>query len=135
MSGTKTEMVLAAGGVVLDRSNGDVKVALVHRPRYDDWSLPKGKLEPGEGAEEAALREVQEETGLRCALGEPVGQTAYRDRRGRRKVVRFWRMTPLEGEFTPSREVDAVRWLPLPEALDLLSHEHERQILRALDAR
>jgi 8-oxo-dGTP pyrophosphatase MutT (NUDIX family) len=134
MSGTKTEMVLAAGGVVLDRSNGDMRVAVVHRPRYDDWSLPKGKLEPGEGAEEAALREVQEETGFRCALGEPVGQTAYRDRRGRRKVVRFWRMTPLEGEFTPSREVDEVRWLPLPEAIGMLSHEHERQILRALDA-
>ena len=123
--------VLAAGGVVVRH----VEVAVVHRPKYDDWSFPKGKLDPGEGFEEAALREVEEETGLRCRLGRELPSTEYRDAKGRPKLVRYWEMTPLDGEFIPTREVDELRWLHPPEAEGLLSYEHDRQLLRALGGR
>ena len=79
------------------------EIVLVHRPKYDDWSLPKGKLDPGEGFEEAALREVEEETGLRSSLGRELGETRYNDRKGRSKLVRYWLMTPLGGRFSPRR--------------------------------
>src|SRR6187397_3429516 len=95
--------VKAAGGVVR-RSDG--AIAVVHRPRYDDWSLPKGKLDPGETWEEAALREVHEEIGFRCKLGRELPSTSYTDQKGRSKVVRYWLMEPEEGEFTPNAEVD-----------------------------
>jgi 8-oxo-dGTP diphosphatase len=121
--------VLAAGGVVLR----DGEVAVVHRPKYDDWSLPKGKLDPGEGFEEAALREVEEETGLRCELGRELPSTEYRDAKGRPKLVRYWEMTPLAGEFTPSGEVDELRWLDPAHAEKLLSYDHDRELLRAVN--
>ena len=117
--------VKASGGVVT--RDGDV--ALVHRPRYDDWSFPKGKLDPGETWEECALREVREETGLTCRLGDELPPTSYRDNKGRAKVVRYWRMEPLEGEFVPSDEVDELRWLAADDAADLLSYEHDRELL------
>src|SRR3954463_8077930 len=88
--------VLAAGGVVI---RDDGRIAVVHRPKYDDWSLPKGKLDPGEGFEEAALREVEEETGLRSRLGRELPSTEYTDSKGRPKLVRYWQMEPIEGEF------------------------------------
>jgi 8-oxo-dGTP diphosphatase len=121
--------VKAAGGVVV---RPDGKVALVHRPKYDDWSLPKGKLDPGETWEEAALREVEEETGLRCRLVRELPSTEY-EASGRPKLVRYWEMEPLEGEFAPNHEVDELRWLPPEEATSLLSYEHDRELLAALE--
>ena len=130
--------VEAAGGVVLRRPDGGpVEVALIHRPAYDDWTLPKGKLNPGETHEEAALREVKEETGLDCRLGEPAGQVDYRDRKGRPKVVRYWTMQPLsssDGQFAPNAEVDQLRWIPLAEAGPALTYDHDRQILGSVKA-
>jgi 8-oxo-dGTP pyrophosphatase MutT (NUDIX family) len=122
--------VKASGGVVWRRARGGVEVALVHRPRYDDWSFPKGKLGPGESWEDAALREVEEEIGLRCRLGHELPPTSYRDPKGRAKVVRYWMMEPLDGEFVPSHEVDEVRWLAPADADRLLSYEHDRELLR-----
>jgi 8-oxo-dGTP pyrophosphatase MutT (NUDIX family) len=122
--------VWAAGGVVWRRSEtGQREVLLVHRPKYDDWTLPKGKLAPGESAESAALREVAEETGLRCALGEELASTSYLDREGRTKSVRYWSMEPVDGAFLPNHEVDEVRWLPVPSALEALSYSRDRDVL------
>ena len=122
--------VKASGGIVWRRSPQGLEVALVHRPRYDDWSFPKGKLDRGEGWEEAALREVQEEIGLRCRLGHELPPISYRDNKGREKVVRYWMMEPLDGEFVASDEVDEVRWLAPRDADGLLSYEHDRELLR-----
>jgi 8-oxo-dGTP diphosphatase len=124
-----SEEVAAAGGVVVR----DDEVAVVHRPKYDDWSLPKGKLDPGEGWEEAALREVEEETGLRCELGSELEPARYYDRKGRDKLVRWWLMRPLDGEFVPNDEVDELRWLHRDEALELLDYDHDRDLVRTLD--
>jgi 8-oxo-dGTP pyrophosphatase MutT (NUDIX family) len=122
--------VKASGGVVWRRTGRGIELALVHRPRYDDWSFPKGKLDPGEGWEEAALREVEEEIGLRCRLGHELPPTSYTDNKGRPKVVRYWMMEPLDGEFVPSDEVDEVRWLPPADAQRLLSYAHDQELLR-----
>ena len=127
-----TAEVKASGGVVWRRGEHGVEIAVVHRPRYDDWSLPKGKLDPGESWEEAALREVEEEIGLRCRLGHELPATAYRDSKGRQKVVRYWMMEPLDGEFVPSDEVDEMRWSPVSEARDLLSYDRDRDLLREI---
>jgi 8-oxo-dGTP diphosphatase len=125
--------VAAAGGIVVrDGGRGPV-VAVVHRPNYDDWTLPKGKLDPGESFEQAALREVEEETGLRCELGEPCGETRYRDAKGRSKLVRYWLMTPVAGEFARNDEVDELVWLTPDDARALLSYERDGALLaRAL---
>jgi 8-oxo-dGTP diphosphatase len=120
--------VEAAGGIV----ERDGLLAVVHRPRYDDWSLPKGKLDPGESFEQAALREIQEETGLRCALGAELAPARYRDHRGRAKVVRYWRMTIEGGAFAPNDEVDELRWLSPEAALELLSYAHDRLLVQSL---
>ena len=123
----------AAGGVVVRESPaGAPEVAVVHRPRYDDWSLPKGKLEPDEEWEAAALREIEEETGMRCELGEELEPIRYLDRHGRDKLVRWWRMTPLEGEFEPSDEVDELRWLEPRAAVALLDYDHDRELGRGV---
>jgi 8-oxo-dGTP diphosphatase len=122
--------VRAAGGVVWRRGEAGLELAVVHRPRYDDWSFPKGKLDPGESWEDAALREVDEETGLRCRLGHELPPTAYHDHKGRSKVVRYWMMEPVEGEFTPGDEVDAMRWVAPAEARTLLTYERDQQLLR-----
>jgi 8-oxo-dGTP pyrophosphatase MutT (NUDIX family) len=120
--------VHAAGGVVL--RNG--RVAVVHRPRYDDWSLPKGKLDPGESSEEAALREVEEETGLRCRLVRELPTVQY-DVRGRLKVVRYWAMEVTdETPFVPNDEVDQLRWVEPQEALALLTYDRDREPVLAL---
>lgn len=129
------EPVRAAGGVVWRRDgDGTVRVLVVHRPRYDDWSLPKGKCDRGESDEDCALREVREETGLTCRLGAELPSTRYRDNKDRDKVVRYWAMEPVADDgFTPNAEIDELRWLPVPEALRLLSYAHDRPVLEALD--
>jgi 8-oxo-dGTP pyrophosphatase MutT (NUDIX family) len=119
-------MVKAAGGVV-ERGG---EVLLVHRPQYDDWSFPKGKLEEGETWETAALREVEEETGLRCELLGELGRTHYLVAKGP-KEVRYFRMS-CPGEARPQNEVDEVRWLPVAEARELLTHERDRALLDGL---
>jgi 8-oxo-dGTP pyrophosphatase MutT (NUDIX family) len=126
--------VQAAGGVVYRRGRNDVEVLLVHRPRYDDWTFPKGKLEPGEAHEGAAVREVEEETGFRCELGRELPSTRYRDSKARPKLVRYWAMRPVGGEFRPHREVDEIRWLPVEAAAELLSHERDHEVLQAFAA-
>jgi 8-oxo-dGTP pyrophosphatase MutT (NUDIX family) len=126
-------VVEAAGGVVWRRSPaGELEVLLVHRPRYDDWTVPKGKLGAGEDHAAAALREVEEETGLRCALGEQLPSTSYVDRKGRPKRVRYWAMTPAGGAFTPSDEVDEVRWVSVDAAASMLTYPRDRAVLDAL---
>jgi 8-oxo-dGTP diphosphatase len=125
-----SQPVRAAGGIVLRGEEGDRSVALVHRPRYGDWSFPKGKLEDGEDEASAALREVEEETGLRCHLGPIVGSVTYKDRRGRPKVVRYFQMDADGGVFAPNLEVDELRWVPVEDAARLLSYAHDRRLLR-----
>ncbi|HYI35138.1 MAG TPA: NUDIX hydrolase [Thermoleophilaceae bacterium] len=121
--------VEAAGGVVAK----DGRIAVVHRPRYDDWSLPKGKLDAGESFEDAALREVQEETGLVCSLAEELASTEYRDRKDRPKIVRYWRMDVVEDPgFEPNDEVDELRWITPAEAVELVSYDHDRKLLEGL---
>jgi 8-oxo-dGTP pyrophosphatase MutT (NUDIX family) len=127
--------VRAAGGVVWRRAdNGDTEVLLVHRPRYDDWSLPKGKCEPGESDEACARREVHEETGLHVELGDALPEVRYEDNRGRPKVVRYWVMRPAEeaGRFVPNDEVDEIRWCSLGDAGEQLSYVHDRDLLAAV---
>jgi 8-oxo-dGTP diphosphatase len=124
--------VRAAGGVVVREREDLREVAIVHRPKYDDWSLPKGKLAPGEGWRDAALREVAEETGVRCEPLSELAPSRYVDGKGRRKLVRWWLMRPLGGEFQPSKEVDELRWLRLERAAEVLEYEHDRTLVRAL---
>ena len=122
--------VRAGGGVIVREG----RVLVVHRGRYDDWSLPKGKLEPGESWEQAALREVEEETGLACEIGEEVGRTHYPDGAGRDKEVRYFAMSS-SGEPVARNEVDELRWLPLSEAAGLLSYARELEVLARLGER
>ena len=121
--------VKAAGGLV----RRDGRVAVAHRPRYDDWSFPKGKLDAGETWEQAALREVEEEIGLRCRLGDELPPVAYDVEKGH-KVVRYWLMEPESGAFEPNEEVDEVRWLSPAEAEQLLTYDHDRALLRGAGA-
>jgi 8-oxo-dGTP diphosphatase len=124
------EPVRAAGGLVLRRGeDGTSEILVVHRPAYDDWSFPKGKLEPGESEEDAAVREVEEETGLRCRLEREVATTRYRDGSGRPKSVRYWLMTPVGGGLTTAHEVDDARFVPIPHAAELLSYDRDRELL------
>jgi 8-oxo-dGTP pyrophosphatase MutT (NUDIX family) len=126
-------MVEAAGGVVWRiTAKGLLKVAVVHRPKHDDWSFPKGKLDDGEDHPTAARREVEEETGLRCKLVQELPETRYQDRYGRPKRVRYWSMEVLSGDFAPNDEVDELVWLPVDEARAKLSYEHDRRVLDAL---
>jgi len=105
-------------------------VLLVHRPRYDDWTLPKGKVQDGESDEECALREVKEETGLRCELRFPLPSTTYTDSRGRLKHVRYWAMDAIDGSFGAGDEVDEIRWLDPSAAQRLTSYDRDRSVLR-----
>ena len=123
-----SDRIDAAGGVVVR----DGRVLLVHRPRYDDWTFPKGKLDPGESFEEAAVREVEEETGLRCTLGDELPSTRY-DVGGRPKLVRYWLMTPeSEAAFEANDETDDLRWLTPEDASGLLTYARDRFLLRSV---
>lgn len=129
---TMTELpaeVRAAGGVVL-RGEDDPRVLVVHRPAYDDWSLPKGKLDPGETWQQAAVREIHEETGVTARLGVELTPTRYRDRQGREKVVRWWRMHLVDArDRDADDEVDVVRWLTPDEAHDRLTYDSDRDLV------
>jgi 8-oxo-dGTP pyrophosphatase MutT (NUDIX family) len=119
--------VRAGGGVLVE----DGRVLVVHRPRYDDWSLPKGKAKDGESFLACALREVEEETGFRCEPLRELGETRYEVLDGP-KTVRYWLMQRFGGTFEPNDEVDEIRWLPLDEAAALLTQEHDRELLALL---
>jgi 8-oxo-dGTP diphosphatase len=124
--------VRAAGGLVIRRGADDaVRVVLVHRPRYDDWSFPKGKQRRAETLLAAGLREVREETGFFCVAEESLGLTEYIDRRDRPKLVRYWVMNRVRGVFAPSDEVDAIAWVRPSEAVYRLNHDHDRELLTA----
>jgi 8-oxo-dGTP pyrophosphatase MutT (NUDIX family) len=122
-----SERVDAAGGVVVR----DGRVLLVHRPRYDDWTFPKGKLDPGESFELAALREVEEETGIVCSLGRELPAARYHVG-DRPKLVRYWLMTPQsETPFVPNDETDDLRWVTPDDARALLTYDRDREVLAA----
>ncbi|HET6954255.1 MAG TPA: NUDIX hydrolase [Acidimicrobiales bacterium] len=134
--------VRAAGGVVWraavaagadGATYDDAEIVLVHRPRYDDWSFPKGKLHRGESFEEAAVREVVEECGLVCELGEELPSVTYLDGKGRTKLVRYWAMRVVGVEpWVPNDEVDVRRWVGFDEAAGMLTYEHDRELLELL---
>lgn len=130
---TESKRIEAAGGVVMRRGPEETEVAVVHRPRYDDWSFPKGKLDPGETFEEAALREVLEETGLIGRLGPELAFAHYDDNKGRPKLVRYWLMAVIEDlGFKPNDEVDELRWLTPAAANELLTYSRDRKLVRSL---
>jgi 8-oxo-dGTP pyrophosphatase MutT (NUDIX family) len=129
-----SELILAAGGLVIRQSESQgIEIAIVHRPIREDWSFPKGKVEPKETLTECALREVQEETGLDCRIVSFVGTTEYRDRKDRRKIVAYWVMVPEGGAFRSGDEVDEMRWVELGEAAELLTYERDRELLGTLE--
>ncbi|WP_461030395.1 NUDIX hydrolase [Streptomyces sparsus] len=122
-------MVRAAGCVLWRPSpHGPPEVALVHRPRYDDWSFPKGKLDRGETAARAAVREVLEETGMACRLGARLPSAHYRAN-GLPKEVSYWTAEALGGVFVPNDEVDRLLWLPPEAAAEHLTHPRDRDLL------
>jgi 8-oxo-(d)GTP phosphatase len=129
-----SRVVYAAGAVLWRPRNGyvgdhDVEIAVIHRPRYDDWSLPKGKVDPGETAPGAAVREVHEETGQRAILGRRLDLVSYPIDQGVKKVF-FWAARATGGEFMPGNEVDEVVWLPIAEAMQKLDYTQDRKVLR-----
>lgn len=127
--------IRAAGGVVWSPGgDGKPRILLVHRPRYEDWSLPKGKARAGEADLACALREVEEETGLRCAPGIELAPAFYHDRFGRPKRVRYWAMEPWEGVFAPGDEVDEVRWESPGDAAKILTYPHDAEVVASFTA-
>ncbi|CAG7616704.1 NUDIX hydrolase [Actinacidiphila bryophytorum] len=123
--------VRAAGVVLWRTAPAGVEIALIHRPRYDDWSLPKGKLKRGEDFSAAAVRETREETGLACDLGPALPATHYLVD-GRPKEVRYWAARAHAGDFVANTEVDAMVWLPPAAARHRLTHDRDRPLVDAL---
>jgi 8-oxo-dGTP diphosphatase len=127
----EVSVMRAAGGVVVRSSrSGKTEIAVIHRPEYDDWTLPKGKIEPDETPEDCALREVREETGLRCDLVRPLGCTAYVDRRGRDKIACYWVMEVRGGRYKPGIEVDRLLWMPVSDAVKRLTYRHDKLLVQ-----
>jgi 8-oxo-dGTP pyrophosphatase MutT (NUDIX family) len=131
---SQTDVVQAAGGLVVRRRGGLLQIVVVHRPVQQDWSFPKGKLEAGETLDVAALREVREETGMTCELLRFIGHTEYVDRKGRPKAVAYWIMGAEGGFFTPNAEVDELRWLSLEDATRILSYPRDQELVAVLMA-
>ena len=130
--------ILAAGAILWrrPRKGNELEIALIHRPRYDDWSFPKGKVEQGETTVVAAVREVAEETGMTCLLGRHLDRVAYPVPGSRRKKrVDYWAAESIGGEFEPNREVDTLRWLPVSQVLDNISYPIDRRVMRRFMAR
>ena len=127
---TDVNVIRAAGGIVCRAGpSGETEIAIIHRPVYDDWTLPKGKVEPDETPEDCALREVREETGFKCELVRPFGCTAYVDRRGRDKMACYWVMQVLGGRFRPGIEVDKLVWLSVDQAVKRLTYSRDKTLL------
>ena len=132
------EKVLAAGGIIIDENSGERRVLLVHRPRYDDWSFPKGKLDPGETVEEAALREVREETGVKCRIVRQFAVMSYHYRtrnkgRLKPKAVHYFLMEPVTRRIrVPVDEVDLADWFTLEEAARKLTYAQDKKLLDLL---
>jgi 8-oxo-dGTP diphosphatase len=125
-------VVWAAGGIVMRERDGTLEVLLVHRPGHDDWSFPKGKLDEGETLGQAAEREVEEETGYRGRRLDRLPEVRYADAKGREKLVVYWTMEVLDGEFAPNDEVDAIVWTDLDGAEDALTYERDVELLDAI---
>lgn len=129
--------ILAAGAVLWrpgspGREGGprrSIEVAIAHRPRYDDWSLPKGKVDPGESEPVTAVREVLEETGYACTLGRRLPSVSYPTDAGEKKV-KYWAARLTDGAFAPNDEVDQLLWLPVRDALKKLVYPHDRRVVR-----
>jgi len=129
-----TDVIRAAGGIVRRLGEAGLEeVLLVHRPAYDDWTFPKGKLEPGEDEVDAAIREIEEEAGLRCEIERELATTRYRDSSGRPKTVRYWLMVPVAGRLAAANEVDVARFVPLDTARELLTYARDAKLLDMLE--
>lgn len=132
MSKDNASKVVLAAGAVLWRPTAEAsapEIAVIHRPRYDDWSLPKGKVDPGEIEPVTAVREVHEETGHTAVLGRRLTSVSYPLDHGVKKV-RYWAARSVEGSFSPNDEVDELIWLPVADALKRLGYPHDRKVLR-----
>jgi 8-oxo-dGTP diphosphatase len=123
--------VRAAGGVISRGERAEPEIVIVHRPRYDDWTFPKGKAESGETDAQAAYREVLEETGFDCELGVELPSVTYRDHKDRSKIVRYWVMTVQAGTFVANEEVDVLEWVSVTEAGERLTYDHDVDVLSA----
>lgn len=126
---SSSSIIQAAGGVVADLSKGKIRYLVAHRPAYDDWSFPKGKLDDGEKHRDAALREVKEETGLVCNVLAKLSPVVYTTPNGNPKRVKYWLMEPESGKFARNDEVDAVSWLKRTQAMGLLTYVHDQALL------
>jgi len=124
------DVIQAAGGLVWRNTNGEKELAIIHRPKHNDWTLPKGKLEPGEGWKEAALREVGEETGCQVEIENFAGCVCY-TLMDIPKIVLYWNMKLVdEGTFIPNKEVDKIRWLKIDDVLAILGYQSERELIK-----
>jgi 8-oxo-dGTP diphosphatase len=128
---TAVPEVRAAGGIVWRLGELGIEVVIVHRPKYSDWTFPKGKLDPGESDESAAHREVLEETGFECVLGRELPSVRYSDAKARLKQVRYWEMTIASGDFEANDEVDELLWATIDGARKRLTHIHDIRVLEA----